>query len=47
MRYLTLVGSRPIHASPTEHQAEAVDRGRYKNFSDWRQHRHDVELAAA
>lgn len=41
-----LVGSRPIHASPTEHQAIAVDdTGYIKNFRGWKQYRVDVEAA--
>lgn len=39
-----LVGSVPIHASPTEHQAVAAEHdGYYKNFRGWRQYRMDVE----
>jgi len=41
-----LVGSVPIHASPTEHQAMAstsVNEVYYKNFRGWRQYRVDVE----
>jgi hypothetical protein len=39
-----LVGSVPIHASPTEHQAMAEeDDSYYKNFRGWRQYRMDVE----
>lgn len=39
-----LVGSAPIHASPTEHQAIAVnDNGYIKNFRGWKQYRVDVE----
>jgi hypothetical protein len=39
-----LVGSVPIHASPTEHQAIAApDDVFYKNFRGWKQYRIDVE----
>lgn len=39
-----LVGSVPIHASPTEHQAVMADDDRfYKNFRGWKQYRIDVE----
>jgi hypothetical protein len=39
-----LVGSVPIHASPTEHQAVAADNDLfYKNFRGWKQYRIDVE----
>ena len=39
-----LVGSRPIHASPTEHQAIAQnDDLFYKNFRGWKQYRYEVE----
>lgn len=39
-----LVGSVPIHASPTEHQAIAADDDQfYKNFRGWKQYRIDVE----
>ena len=41
-----LVGSVPIHASPTEHQAIAVDVPDYtfiKNFRGWEQYRVTVE----
>lgn len=39
-----LVGGEPIHASPTEHQALALDSGQFfKNFRGWRQYRYDVE----
>lgn len=39
-----LVGSVPIHASPTEHQACAMSRSEfYKNFNSWRQYRFVVE----
>jgi hypothetical protein len=42
--YDQLVGSRPLHASPTEHQAVACkEPGYIKNFRDWKQHRVDVE----
>lgn len=42
--YERLVGSVPIHASPTEHSAQAV-RGKsfYKNLRGWKQHRVSVE----
>lgn len=39
-----LVAARPIHASPTEHQAHAVhDNSFYKNFKGWCQYRVYVE----
>jgi len=39
-----LVGGRPIHASPTEHQATAKKADKfYKNFRGWKQYRYDVE----
>jgi hypothetical protein len=39
-----LVGGRPIHASPTEHQATAQKSDKfYKNFRGWKQYRYDVE----
>jgi len=39
-----LVGGRPIHASPTEHQALAQRSNKfYKNFRAWRQYRYEVE----
>lgn len=39
-----LVGGEPIHASPTEHQALAVDsRNFFKNFRGWSQYRYNVE----
>ena len=39
-----LVGSIPLHASPTEHPAAAIDySGFNKNFRDWKQFRVDVE----
>jgi hypothetical protein len=39
-----LVGSVPIHASPTEHQAEALDSEEFnKNFRGWSQFRNIVE----
>lgn len=42
--YNNLVGSVPIHASPTEHPAHAVETDSYiKNFRGWSQHRVDVE----
>lgn len=42
--YNRLVGSRPIHASPTEHQAMAVNKKTFiKNFRGWEQHRVQVE----
>lgn len=43
-----LVGSRPLHASPTEHQALAeysVSKGdSYGNLKGWIQYRHFIEL---
>lgn len=45
--YERLVGSRPIHASPTEHQAYANNyRDFIKNFRGWVQHRDEVEARA-
>lgn len=42
--YNDLVGSTPIHASPTEHPAKAQSNDNYiKNFRGWKQHRVDVE----
>jgi hypothetical protein len=42
--YDDLVGSVPIHASPTEHQATPTkDTKFYKNFRGWKQHREDIE----
>jgi len=42
--YDRLVASRPLHASPTEHAAHALDHGHFvKNFRGWKQHRVDVE----
>lgn len=41
-----LVGSKPIHASPTEHQAICMNDGlSYKNFVGWEQYRSFVENA--
>lgn len=44
--YERLVGARPLHASPAEHQAQAVKRGRFRNFDRWIQHRHFLEKGA-
>jgi hypothetical protein len=42
--YEKLVGSEPIHASPTEHQATPnKDSSFDKNFKGWHQHRADIE----
>lgn len=45
--YERLVGSVPIHASPTEHPARVAKDHKaekwYKNFRGWKQHRIDVE----
>lgn len=39
-----LVAARPLHASPTEHQACAVTGDAFhKNFRGWWQYRHEVE----
>lgn len=40
-----LVGSRPLHASPTEHQGYPLPLAdqRSKNFAGWRQHREIIE----
>ncbi|RQT19391.1 hypothetical protein DF044_01645 [Burkholderia contaminans] len=48
-RYAKLVGARPIHASPTEHQATPALSSAQKggNFDGWLQHRQDVEKAHA
>jgi thymidylate synthase ThyX len=49
--YDRLVGSEPIHASPTEHPAEVARQDSadtcYKNFRGWVQHRINVEKAFA
>ena len=38
--YMRLVGNAPIHASPTEHQAQCVStRDTYGNFRGWLQYR--------
>lgn len=46
--YERLVGSRPIHASPTEHQAFPLSEPDQtsKNFVGWRQYREKVEFDA-
>jgi len=42
--YDSLVGSRPRHSSPTEHQATPNDNNEFdKNFRGWHQHRADIE----
>lgn len=43
--YLDLVGGRPLHASPVEHQAYPLPLAtqQSKNFFGWRQHRELVE----
>jgi hypothetical protein len=42
--YNDLVGSVPIHASPTEHQATPNRNNDFdKNFRGWHQHRADIE----
>jgi hypothetical protein len=42
--YNSLVGSNPIHASPTEHPAISMGESKfYKNFRDWKQWRYEVE----
>ena len=43
--YERLVGSKPIHASPVEHQAKPMSPsdGWGGNLRGWRQHRQDVE----
>lgn len=43
--YRRLVGSRPLHASPIEHQAYPLPLAdqRSRNFAGWRQHREIVE----
>jgi hypothetical protein len=39
-----LVGSKPLHASPTEHQAMAICSDTWsKNFKGWKQYRCEVE----
>jgi hypothetical protein len=46
--YERLVGSVPIHASPTEHQALAINKKSFiKNFRGWEQHRTQVEAELA
>lgn len=46
-RYALLVGSKPIHASPTEHQAQALKKSvRMANFAGWMQLRTFIEAAA-
>jgi len=45
-RHDKLVASRPIHASPTEHQAKCMTTGRYANFNRFRQYRWNVEQSA-
>jgi hypothetical protein len=43
-RHDKLVGSEPIHASPTEHQAQCMgDDANYANFKGWRQYRALIE----
>lgn len=46
--YDRLVGSRPLHASPVEHQAYPLPLASQwsKNFRGWRQHREIVEIEA-
>ncbi|KVH64457.1 hypothetical protein WS89_04015 [Burkholderia sp. MSMB1072] len=48
-RYNLLVGSKPLHASPTEHQASPLLKGmeRSRNFRGWKQYREDVEVHVA
>lgn len=41
--YHKLVIAEPPHASPTEHPAQAI-KGRWANFSNFRQHRWDLEM---
>ncbi len=45
--YERLVGSRPLHASPTEHQAYPLPLAtqQSKNFYGWRQNREIVEIS--
>lgn len=43
-RYDKLVGARPIHASPSEHQA-TPDITDTRNFRGWRQHRSFIEAS--
>ncbi len=46
--YERLVGSKPIHASPVEHQARCSERSyHYANFQGWQQHRETVEKQLA
>lgn len=44
-----LVGSRPLHASPVEHQAYPLPHfaQQSKNFQGWRQHREIIEAKVA
>jgi hypothetical protein len=46
-RYSKLVGSHPIHASPTEHQATPMltSTATSGNLRGWHQHRKDVEIS--
>jgi hypothetical protein len=46
--YEQLVGSRPLHASPVEHQAYPLPtaHGRSRNFRGWYQHRASVDREA-
>ena len=48
-RHNLLVGSRPVHASPTEHQARPMQgmEAQYGNLKGWRQYRYQVEAEAA
>lgn len=48
-RHNLLVGSRPVHASPTEHQARPMQgmEAQYGNLKGWRQYRYQVEADAA
>lgn len=43
MIYDKLVTSKPLHASPLEHQATPCDGACEGNFQGWRQHRHEIE----
>jgi len=47
-RHDLLVGSRPVHASPTEHQLRPMEgmEKQYGNVQGWRQYRYQVEAEA-
>lgn len=47
-RHDKLVGSRPVHASPTEHQCRPMEgmEKQYGNLKGWRQYRYQVDAEA-